>query len=87
MRAGATNSLVDVAGLRVGHARRVGHGFRTGTTVVLAPAGGAVAGVDVRGPPLGPARRSCWIRGTWWSGCTPWCCRAGARSGCRPRAG
>ncbi|MGW3342021.1 P1 family peptidase [Nonomuraea rubra] len=49
MRAGATNSLVDVAGLRVGHARRVGHGFRTGTTVVLAPAGGAVAGVDVRG--------------------------------------
>ncbi|GAA4918445.1 putative pantetheine hydrolase [Nonomuraea thailandensis] len=48
-RAGATNSLVDVAGLRVGHARRVGGGFRTGTTVVLAPAGGAVAGVDVRG--------------------------------------
>ncbi|MFB4263633.1 P1 family peptidase [Nonomuraea sp. GTA35] len=49
VRAGATNSLVDVAGLRVGHARLVGGGFRTGTTVVLAPAGGAVAGVDVRG--------------------------------------
>ncbi|GAA2210873.1 P1 family peptidase [Nonomuraea monospora] len=49
MRAGETNSLMDVAGLRVGHARRVGGGFRTGTTVVLAPAGGVVAGVDVRG--------------------------------------
>ncbi|TMR05083.1 peptidase S58 family protein, partial [Nonomuraea turkmeniaca] len=49
MRAGPTNSLVDVAGLRVGHAHRVGGGHRTGTTVVLAPADGAVAGVDVRG--------------------------------------
>ncbi|MCF6474875.1 peptidase S58 family protein, partial [Nonomuraea sp. MG754425] len=49
MRAGATNSLRDVPGLRVGHAQRVGGGFRTGTTVVLAPASGAVAGVDVRG--------------------------------------
>ncbi|MGP3917799.1 P1 family peptidase [Nonomuraea sp. 10N515B] len=49
MRPGPTNSLVDVAGLRVGHAHRVGAGHRTGTTVILAPAGGAVAGVDVRG--------------------------------------
>ncbi|HUR09620.1 MAG TPA: P1 family peptidase [Nonomuraea sp.] len=49
MTAGATNSLVDVAGLRVGHAQRVGDGYRTGTTVVLAPPGGMVAGVDVRG--------------------------------------
>ncbi|MEV5890544.1 P1 family peptidase [Nonomuraea fuscirosea] len=49
MRPGPTNSLIDVAGLRVGHAHRVGGGYRTGTTVVLAPAEGAVAGVDVRG--------------------------------------
>ncbi|WP_308168987.1 P1 family peptidase [Nonomuraea sp. NEAU-A123] len=49
MTAGVTNSLVDVAGLRVGHAQRVGGGYRTGTTVVLAPPGGMVAGVDVRG--------------------------------------
>ena len=49
MTAGPTNSLLDVAGLRVGHARRVGDGYRTGTTVVLAPAGGMTAGVDVRG--------------------------------------
>ncbi|MFI6179443.1 P1 family peptidase [Nonomuraea sp. NPDC051191] len=49
MRPGATNSLVDVAGLRVGHAHRVGGGYRTGTTVVLAPPDGVVAGVDVRG--------------------------------------
>lgn len=49
MRAGPTNSLLDVAGLRVGHAHRVGGGYRTGTTVVLAPFDGAVAGVDVRG--------------------------------------
>jgi L-aminopeptidase/D-esterase-like protein len=49
VQAGPTNSLVDVAGLRVGHAQRVGDGYRTGTTVVLAPPGGMVAGVDVRG--------------------------------------
>ncbi|SEG97141.1 L-aminopeptidase/D-esterase [Nonomuraea solani] len=49
MRAGATNSLMDVAGLRVGHAHRAGGGFLTGTTVVLTPFEGAVAGVDVRG--------------------------------------
>ncbi|MET7333064.1 P1 family peptidase [Nonomuraea sp. NPDC005650] len=49
MRPGPSNSLADVAGLRVGHAQRVGGGYRTGTTVVLAPPSGAVAGVDVRG--------------------------------------
>ncbi|MFD2352815.1 P1 family peptidase [Nonomuraea ferruginea] len=36
-------------GLRVGHHHRAGGGYRTGTTVVLAPSGGMVAGVDVRG--------------------------------------
>jgi L-aminopeptidase/D-esterase-like protein len=41
--------LTDVAGLRVGHATRAGDGRLTGTTVVLAPEGGAVAAVDVRG--------------------------------------
>ncbi|TDC00343.1 peptidase S58 family protein, partial [Nonomuraea longispora] len=49
MRAGPANPLVDVPGLRVGHAQRAGGGHRTGTTVVVAPAEGAVAGVDVRG--------------------------------------
>ncbi|MFI1442324.1 P1 family peptidase [Streptomyces fructofermentans] len=43
------DALTDVAGLRVGHATRVGDGWLTGTTVVLAPEGGAVAAVDVRG--------------------------------------
>ncbi len=47
MRAGPHNALTDVAGLRVGHARVAG--ALSGATVVLAPAGGAVAGVDVRG--------------------------------------
>jgi L-aminopeptidase/D-esterase-like protein len=47
-------SLTDVAGLRVGHHRRTGAGWQTGTTVVLAPAG-AVAAVDVRGG--GPGTR------------------------------
>jgi L-aminopeptidase/D-esterase-like protein len=42
-------ALTDVAGLRVGHATRTGDGWLTGTTVVLAPEGGAVAAVDVRG--------------------------------------
>ncbi|MFF4900869.1 P1 family peptidase [Streptomyces sp. NPDC001068] len=43
------DALTDVAGLRVGHASRRGDGWLTGTTVVLAPEGGAVAAVDVRG--------------------------------------
>ena len=55
VRTGATNSLTDVAGIRVGHADRRGDGWLSGTTVVLAPAGGAVAGVDVRGG--GPGTR------------------------------
>jgi putative pantetheine hydrolase len=54
-RPGPTNTLVDVAGLRVGHAQRTGDGWLSGTTVVLAPPGGAVAGVDVRGG--GPGTR------------------------------
>ncbi|MEU8591775.1 P1 family peptidase [Streptomyces sp. NPDC048664] len=43
------DALTDVTGLRVGHATRSGDGWLTGTTVVLAPEGGAVAAVDVRG--------------------------------------
>ncbi|MET7453722.1 P1 family peptidase [Streptomyces sp. NPDC005574] len=43
------DALTDVAGVRVGHATRTGDGWLTGTTVVLAPPGGAVAAVDVRG--------------------------------------
>jgi L-aminopeptidase/D-esterase-like protein len=38
-------SLLDVPGLRIGHWT----GARTGCTVLLAPADGAVAGIDVRG--------------------------------------
>lgn len=54
-RPGATNSLVDVTGLRVGHCTRDEPGWLTGVTVVVAPEGGAVAGVDVRGG--GPGTR------------------------------
>jgi len=54
-RPGPTNTLTDVAGLRVGHYHRVGGGWLTGTTVVLAPPDGAVGGVDVRGG--GPGTR------------------------------
>ncbi|MFB7598916.1 P1 family peptidase [Streptomyces sp. NPDC056160] len=43
------DALTDVAGVRVGHATLAGGGWLTGTTVVLAPEGGAVAAVDVRG--------------------------------------
>ncbi|MEV6109891.1 P1 family peptidase [Streptomyces sp. NPDC051940] len=49
------DAITDVAGLRVGHAERVGDGWLTGVTVVLAPPGGAVAAVDVRGG--GPGTR------------------------------
>lgn len=52
---GPRNSLTDVAGLRVGHFSASGGGALTGTTVVLAPDGGMVAGVDVRGG--GPGTR------------------------------
>lgn len=44
-----------MAGLRVGHARVPGERALSGTTVVLAPAGGACAAVDVRGG--GPGTR------------------------------
>jgi putative pantetheine hydrolase len=54
LRPGARNDLTDVAGIRVGHHQRLGRGWRTGTTVVLPPAG-AVTAVDVRGG--GPATR------------------------------
>ncbi|WP_425576227.1 P1 family peptidase [Streptomyces glaucosporus] len=49
------DGLTDVRGLRVGHSQRIGDGWLTGTTVVLAPEGGATAGVDVRGG--GPGTR------------------------------
>ncbi|HEY5835342.1 P1 family peptidase [Streptomyces sp.] len=52
---GARNGLTDVRGLRVGHAQRVGGGWLTGVTVVLAPEGGVVTAVDVRGG--GPGTR------------------------------
>ncbi|MEV3933778.1 MULTISPECIES: P1 family peptidase [unclassified Streptomyces] len=52
---GPLDALTDVAGLRVGHASVPGEGALSGTTVVLAPEGGAVAAVDVRGG--GPGTR------------------------------
>jgi L-aminopeptidase/D-esterase-like protein len=52
--AGPHNAVTDVAGLLVGHHHRIGAGWATGVTVVVAPAG-AVAGVDVRGG--GPGTR------------------------------
>ena len=50
-----SGSITDVPGIRVGQAERVGDGWLTGTTVVLPPPEGAVAGVDVRGG--GPGTR------------------------------
>lgn len=47
MRSGPHNALTDVDGLRVGHA--AADGGLSGTTAVVAPPGGAVGGVDVRG--------------------------------------
>lgn len=47
--AGLTNSHTGVPDIRVGPSHRVADGWLTGTTVVLPPQGGAVAGVDVRG--------------------------------------
>src|SRR5688500_19176960 len=50
----ASGSLTDVTGVAVGHYARVGRGWRTGTTAILAR-DGATAGVDVRGG--GPGTR------------------------------
>jgi putative pantetheine hydrolase len=55
LQSGPTNSLTDVAGIRVGHADRRVDGWLSGTTVILAADQGAVAGVDVRGG--GPGTR------------------------------
>ncbi|MFD0520360.1 P1 family peptidase [Paractinoplanes durhamensis] len=55
IKPGRFNSITDVAGIRVGHHERIGDGWLTGTTVVLAPPEGAVGGVDVRGG--GPGTR------------------------------
>ncbi len=49
------DALTDVTGLRVGHARVAGDRALSGTTIVLAPEGGAIAAVDVRGG--GPGTR------------------------------
>lgn len=49
-----TGSLTDVDGVLVGHHRRTGRGWQTGTTVVYVP-DGAVCAVDVRGG--GPGTR------------------------------
>lgn len=46
---GPHNALTDVQGLLVGHASLTTAGALSGTTVVLAPPEGMVAGVDVRG--------------------------------------
>lgn len=51
---GPTNSVLDVAGLRVGHFHREQGGFLTGTTVIIFDRGATVA-VDVRGG--GPGTR------------------------------
>jgi L-aminopeptidase/D-esterase-like protein len=48
MRPGARNAITDVAGISVGHHQRLGDGWASGTTVVLAP-DGATGGVDARG--------------------------------------
>lgn len=45
---GPRNAITDVEGLLVGHHHRIGDGWATGTTVVLAR-DGAVGGVDARG--------------------------------------
>lgn len=47
-------SLTDVFGIRVGHYRRVGPGWQTGTTAIIVP-GGAIAACDIRGG--GPGTR------------------------------
>jgi putative pantetheine hydrolase len=55
MLTGPTNSITDVAGIRIGHATLDEPAWLTGCTVVVTPEGGAVGSVDVRGG--GPGTR------------------------------
>lgn len=48
LRIGPNNAITDVAGIRVGHAQRIGGGWLSGSTVVLGEAG-VTAAVDARG--------------------------------------
>ncbi|WP_370591457.1 P1 family peptidase [Saccharopolyspora montiporae] len=54
MAAGAADSIVDVAGVQVGHHQRLDDAWATGSSAVLVP-DGATAAVDVRGG--GPGTR------------------------------
>ena len=56
-----SGSIVDVVGVRVGHAQDVRS--RTGCTVVLMPEGGVVCGVDVRGSAPGAVTAELHARG------------------------
>ena len=49
LETGATNSLTDLEGLRVGHHTAMSDGYLTGTTVIVGEPEGFIAGVDVRG--------------------------------------
>ena len=75
---GPRNDLTDVEGLRVGHAQRLGRGWRTGTTVILA--------TRHRRRRRRPGRRSRharpmrWLRGTWSPTSTP-CLTGGSAHG------
>ena len=53
-RGGLWGAITDVPGVAVGHAQRVGEGWRSGVSVVLPPAG-TIGAVDVRGG--GPGTR------------------------------
>ena len=58
LRRGARNDITDVAGIAVGHHHRIGRGWLTGTTVLVAP-DGSVGGVDVRGGGPGTRETDC----------------------------
>jgi L-aminopeptidase/D-esterase-like protein len=79
------DAITDVPGVRVGHAAVPGG--LSGTTVVLAPPDGAVAGVDVRGPRPARGRPTCSTPARPCSGCTPSCCPVAAPTGWRPPTG
>lgn len=49
LRIGPRNAITDVAGIRVGHAQRIGDGWLTGSTVVYGGEAGVSATVDARG--------------------------------------
>ena len=75
-------SKINISGFKIGTAEN--KDGLTGVTVILAPGGGATAGVDVRGCALGQERRIYWIQEKPCKKFMPLFCQGDLRSAWKP---